>query len=262
MDTINMRREKFTLIELMIVITIIIILASLLLPALNGARELAKTIQCKSNLRNCYINWLFYANENMGYMVLGTNAPAYAGIDTKIYSVWVQYLFPQDFIESDLQRGAEYAKMSAALQKRLLCPFMAPLVSAAYRPTYAKDGTYYYLSIGAGNMDYTKRYLRKIGALKQPSSHIVFGEVKGLNGRGSFYNNGDTWLTETTCYQKMDILLDWLEGADWTRGFFDSITGFHHRRKANVGYGDGHVELRGFDIYRDKATSMFWQDIN
>ncbi len=71
-------RPCFTLIELLVVIAIIAILAAMLLPSLQKARETAKGAGCASNLKQLGISFFSYSNEYNSYLPCVNYSPSAA----------------------------------------------------------------------------------------------------------------------------------------------------------------------------------------
>ena len=65
----SLRRNVFTLIELLLVVAIIAILAALLFPVLNNVKDTAKRIQCVNNLRQINMEFVNYADSYNGCFI-------------------------------------------------------------------------------------------------------------------------------------------------------------------------------------------------
>ena len=78
--------REFTLVELLFVITIITILASLLPPALKGARDMAQRTKCANNLKQLGVATFCYIDDGDGYL-----PSVYSSFDP-VFGNWMQKL--------------------------------------------------------------------------------------------------------------------------------------------------------------------------
>ncbi len=114
-------RHGFTLIEMLVVIAIIAILAGLLMPAVQNARESANRVQCINNLKQIGLAILQYADDHNQVLPSGR---MFNGSAT-----WAVLIFP--YMEQDPLFGAwdlskTYAEQNDTARKTLLASFFCP----------------------------------------------------------------------------------------------------------------------------------------
>jgi prepilin-type processing-associated H-X9-DG protein len=63
------KNTAFTVVELLAVVSIVAVCASLLLPSMSAAKRYAGTAHCKNNLRQLQLAFLSYSHENNGWLV-------------------------------------------------------------------------------------------------------------------------------------------------------------------------------------------------
>jgi prepilin-type processing-associated H-X9-DG protein/prepilin-type N-terminal cleavage/methylation domain-containing protein len=209
----------FTIIELLVVISILAILASMLLPALKNAKDMAKSIICVNNERQLHSCWMNYIDDYDGRLPILTDF-FYGGGSTKNW---------MDSMSDNLYPA--YDKGVYKEKSFLVCP------SFTFQPSYCNKAPYgmNYYGIGGAKPSGVPAY-RVINNIKDPSQQVGFG---------------DTYTAPTASAPKL--------GNNTFDANIPTSADFRHNnnKMCNFVFCDGHVESKKYSFISSKPSNWY-----
>jgi len=261
------RPPRFTLIELLVVIAIIAILAALLLPALQSAKETAKAILCKSNMRQIGLTHMHYSSDyNSFYMPLipGIDFPqeSYGNhANINIWS-WIQGYF--DGYPEGNPWGDNNYRADTELRPVFMCP--SSRLERYGNPSNPSENLYKdrrRTSYGCpryvwgwlndretrhGSESNAMEKCLNMNDIKKPVDTVLCGDGYGGNGyAGGLVSAGNVTPTLITTFYS--------DPGNYAMGDTALILRHGNRKSYNLLYFDGHVDQ---GRYPEIPKSLTW----
>ncbi len=232
------KTEKFTLIELLIVISIIAVLASMLMPALSSARERAYSTQCLSNLRQLTMAGLHQYAADFNDVALNFHYAYYKSGEADPELSWIGILGDLNRKIPGYPHSLGYIRLNH-IQKNRKSDIATCMTSVRYAET--RNSTTYWLGVNYCINEWLSR-----------SSH----SIAGLRGIEITDGAGFTFRGFKLSSLKSPSSIAWIYDTQlWSD---PSPTLLHSSFNFNAGMIDGHAATYNRRIFKtgniDPAT--------